>query len=279
MSQHAPLFRNAVDEHLIRGSRRPAAVQQLLLEWREIAHSPAAAGMLNRWAQTYPALTGHADLAALVDHVDQAEEAETDEILRALVFLAQEGHDLAGRVVLQLMLPALSSMERKCTLDAATDEDRWQILLLAFLTAIQDLNPQRRFASCLMLDTLRIATRPFRYHSSEDAWRQDKPASLDDDVTMPVEADSGEAYALRSAIDYDSGLEELLVWAVQGSVLTVDEAQLMANSYLQDRRLEAGLSEADRRRRSRVRRKLIEAVRAHVTGLDQDVPQRASRAA
>jgi hypothetical protein len=70
-------------------------------------------------------------------------------------------------------------------------------------------------------------------------------------------------------IDETSGLDELLVWAVQSSVSSVGEAQLMATSYLQDRKPEAGLSEADRRRRGRVRRKLIDAVRAHVTGLEQ----------
>jgi hypothetical protein len=61
-------------------------------------------------------------------------------------------------------------------------------------------------------------------------------------------------------IDETSGLDELLVWAVQSSVSSVGEAQLMATSYLQDRKPEAGLSEADRRRRGRVRRKLIDAV-------------------
>lgn len=270
MTQHAQLFRNSHDTRSIRTSHHPATVQQLLLEWNQIAHSPTTTSTLVRWAQTYPALAGHTDLAALVDHVDQAGDDATDEILGALVSLSQQGHDLAARVVLQLMLPALSTMVRKCTLDADRLDDRWQTLLVGLLTAIQNTNARRRFASCLALDTLHNVTRPFRYNSGEDAWRQGKPTTLDDDVTVPAEADPCETHALRGDIDHDSGLDELLVWAVQESVLTIGEAQLMASSYLQDRKLEAGLSEADRRRRSRVRRKLIDAVRAHVTGLDQD---------
>lgn len=127
MTQHAQLFRNSVDEHLIRASRYPLAVQQLLLEWRQIAHSPATAAVLNGWAQAHPALAGHSNLAALVDHVDQADDIETDEILGALVRLDQQGQDLAGRVVLQLMLPALTKLSHKCTLDVVTPEDRWQL--------------------------------------------------------------------------------------------------------------------------------------------------------
>lgn len=269
MTQHAQLFRNSVDEHLIRASRYPLAVQQLLLEWRQIAHSPATAATLNGWAQTSPALAGHFDLAALVDHVDQADEAETDEILGALVRLDQQGQDLAGRVVLQLMLPALTKLSHHCTLDVATPEDRWQLLLLTFLATVRHTTAQKRFAGRLVLETLRAMTRPLR--DSQDLWvrgDREKPGTLLEDL----EQSDAQAHAFADQeIDETSGLDELLVWAVQESVLNIGEAQLMATSYLQDRKLEAGLSEADRRRRSRVRRKLIDAVRAHVTGLDQDL--------
>lgn len=277
MTQHAQLFRNSVDEHLIRASRYPLAVQQLLLEWRQIAHSPTTAAVLNGWAQASPALAGHSDLAALVDHVDQADDTETDEILGALVRLDQQGQDLAGRVVLQLMLPALTKLSHKCTLDVVTPEDRWQLLLLTFLATVRHTTAQRRFAGRLVLETLRAMTRPLR--DSQDLWvrgDREKPGTVIEDLER--HDDQGHDFTGQD-IDETSGLDELLVWAVQESVLNIGEAQLMASSYLQDRKLEVGLSEADRRRRSRVRRKLIDAVRAHVTGLDQDLPDQVARVA
>lgn len=150
-------------------------------------------------------------------------------------------------------------------------------LLLTFLATVRHTTAKRRFTGRLVLETLRAMIRPLR--DSQDLWvrgDREKPGTVIEDLERP---DDQAHDFTGQEIDETSGLDELLVWAVRESVLNISEAQLMASSYLQDRKLEAGLSEADRRRRSRVRRKLIDAVRTHVTGLDRDLPDRVGRAA
>lgn len=91
-----------------------------------------AAVALRRWARTEPALTELTSPAAIVDAIDAADYERADELLLALVRLAQRQHQMAGRVLLQAVLPGLTSLAirtRATTSDSAWTEDRIHIII------------------------------------------------------------------------------------------------------------------------------------------------------
>lgn len=238
----------------------PRVVRQLLEEWTVLNAAAGSGAKLQQWAHLEPALEGHTSLAGLVDAVDAGGRDHADKVLAALARLAQKGHPLAGRIALQVMLPALSSLPRRCRLDDDAPDDRWQVTLAAFYSVLHRLRATENVAGRLTLDTLHAVTAETR---SSDASAYGHSVPIDDLSDRPgvLTLDgSGD-------VDHASDLSDLLVWAVREEVLNVREAQLLADSYLPGRRPAHGdhqLGAADCKCRTRARRKLIDAVRDHV---------------
>ena len=86
------------------------AVSQLDREWGSIA-TGALAEALARWQLRTPSLRRFATPNALLGFLQRAGESESDATLLVLLELAAEDR-LAGRVVLQALLPALSEASR-----------------------------------------------------------------------------------------------------------------------------------------------------------------------
>jgi DNA-directed RNA polymerase specialized sigma24 family protein len=78
-------------------------------EWRHLAGSPPMARAWRRWVRAQPALTVAGDAAGLAVQNRSARGREADPVLLALAILAAED-ELAGRVLLQLLLPGTASL-------------------------------------------------------------------------------------------------------------------------------------------------------------------------
>jgi DNA-directed RNA polymerase specialized sigma24 family protein len=220
----------------------------------------------------------------IVDAIDAAGHDRTNELLLALIRLFQRGHQLAGRVVLQALLPKLAKTATHaggmCTSSSDTwAEDRRHITLAEFWDVMADYPVERRtssVASNLALDTLHRVTgarkpptdlpvdpHDFRDEETRDGARRTWLAGLSTTDPDPVEE-----------ITPDSDLLEVIAWGMRNATISQDEAQLLVASYLPERTQgfgfaavaeQLGLSQAAVRQRcSRASRKLTEAVRAEL---------------
>lgn len=130
---------------------------------------------MRRWGRTEPALAGLGSLGAL-DEVDASTGGREDQLLLALVRLAQGGQQLAGRVLLQAMLPKIAMMVRRMQPSGNDDhwvEDRRQVSVATFSEVLQGYPVERRqsrVAGNLALDTLHQLTRGSRRPRSTSRW-------------------------------------------------------------------------------------------------------------
>lgn len=258
--------------------------RQLTQEWAELHTMPSTPATVRRWGRSEKALTGFALPGEIVDAIDAAGHDRTNELLLALIRLFQRGHQLAGRVVLQALLPKLAKTATHaggmCTSSSDTwAEDRRHITLAEFWDVMADYPVERRtssVASNLALDTLHRVTgarkpptdlpvdpHDFRDDQARDGARRTWLAGLSTTDPDPVEE-----------ITPDSDLLEVIAWGMRNATISQDEAQLLVASYLPERTQgfgfaavadQLGLSQAAVRQRcSRASRKLTDAVRTEL---------------
>ncbi len=257
-------------------SGRSGIFRQLSDEWARLCGLSSAQHNLRRWATAEPVLDGATSLGDLLDRIDAGDHDEADRVLLALIRLAQGGQQLAGRVVLQAMLPKIARMTR--TLRPSSNDDRWaedrQHIAVATFWEIVYAYPvarrESRVAANLALDTLHRLTS-----------EQRKPM-----VEVPLDPEeAADRLAQRSYVDpherlgtvtADSGLLEVIIWGVTVEAVTRDEAALLIRAYLPPPGVAGGAAVAGeidvtqaavRQRISRARRRLIAAVRADVEGV------------
>ncbi|PZS25552.1 MAG: hypothetical protein DLM59_19950 [Pseudonocardiales bacterium] len=259
-----------------RAPGRSGIFGQLCDEWARLNGLSSAQHNLRRWATAEPVLDGATSLGDLLDRIDAGDHDEADRVLLALIRLAQGGQQLAGRVVLQAMLPKIARMTR--TLRPSSNDDRWaedrQHIAVATFWEIVYAYPvarrESRVAANLALDTLHRLTS-----------EQRKPM-----VEVPLDPEeAADRLAQRSYVDpherlgtvtADSGLLEVIIWGVTVEAVTRDEAALLIRAYLPPPGVAGGAAVAGeidvtqaavRQRISRARRRLIDAVRADVEGV------------
>jgi hypothetical protein len=256
-------------------------LRQLCREWVDLNASPGASAAVSRWGHAEPVLAGLDSPGAVVDLIDGSPQTIADRILRALLRLLHDGDQLAGRVLLQAMLPCLTNMARRCRppRDVSGPDEQLQRVVTEFWSVIARTRPlpRRGIAGRLQLDTLKRFTRHRRSHDAwedhttyQDEYQLELPAGQDaDPAARPhpqlVADKAGEA----TGYDPDCGLYELVVNARATGVLSVEEAQFLVDVYLVPdseqnlagaaRRL--GLTPAAVRQRcSRIRGRLVAAV-------------------
>ncbi len=160
--------------------------------------------------------------------------SDRDAVLVGLLERAQDGHRLAGRVVLQTMLPAAVRIARGITgrPDVLGDQDEAFALVLAALWQVIATYPvasrTAKVPANLYLDTLALVRRGhtsgthrtlvFPEQSYADIRTAADPGQLDPGCDDPA----GPA---------DAQLCTVLAWAVRSSVLQLDEARLLARVY------------------------------------------------
>ena len=140
--------------------------RQLTQEWAELHATPSTPATVRKWGRGEKALAGFTLPGEIVDAIDAAGHDRTNELLLALIRLFQRGHQLAGRVVLQALLPKLAKTATHaggmCTSSSDTwAEDRRHITLAEFWDVMADYPVDRRtssVASNLALDTLHRVT-------------------------------------------------------------------------------------------------------------------------
>lgn len=272
-SADSRLFR----QHTKTGHLGTPLLQQLCQEWAELHLSPDTDATIRRWHQSQPALAGLDFPGAITDHIDGADQATKDTAMLALLEILHGGDQLAGRILLQAMLPGLTHLARRTRTPRGTHSDETlQRTLTEFwfvITAAKSL-PPRRVAGRLQLDTLHRLTS---HRREADVWENHTNAIADVfDNEDPAECDErGTASPLSiedspvsggGAFNADSGLLELLLHARNMGVITPRDAQFLAEVYvLSDsmadaaRRLDKGPA-AVRQRCSRLRQRLVTAV-------------------
>lgn len=210
---------------------------RLNAEWRELSTAPSTGSALARWAAACPALAEVGSLPELLRQISRTEPARRDPMLLALLALGQDGDRLAGRVVLQVMLPkavrvAMSVVRRP---DVGGDREEAYATAVAALWQVIATYPigrrPRRVTANLALDTLAVVqrghtgsshfTRSFPERACADLRQVCEPVHHDpdpDELTGPVDAE----------------LLMLLAWGVRTGVMELDQARLLARAYALD---------------------------------------------
>lgn len=246
--------------------------RQLIQEWVHLNALQSSTVAAARWGRLEPVLAGHSRPADLVDGVDGATRDQQDAMLLALIRLTQAGHQLAGRVALQLMLPKLGRITNRTggtTSDNAWSEDRRHIAVAEFWDVVATYPASRRtrtVAANLALETLHRLTAATR------GPRPDLPVD-EQDLHRVLPATPASDRSTAGDLTADADLVQVISWAVSTNVITADDGRLLQLVYLPNGgagRVDAadqyGLSAAAVRQRcSRARRRLVTAVRAELT--------------
>jgi DNA-directed RNA polymerase specialized sigma24 family protein len=148
---------------------------QLDREWSYLAGA-GIARQLPDWQQGEPALACFADPCALLRFLHSATAAETDGPLLALLRVARRDR-LAGRLLLQMLLPALKTQSERIVCPARRRDELWELLLFHAWETIcsYPLTRRRRVAANLALQVLHETTREL----------QRRPCSHDHEQLLP----------------------------------------------------------------------------------------------
>lgn len=244
-------------------------IRALNAEWTQLVQQPASAAATRSWAGSDGALA-HAESLRDVERLAGGPDGE--EVLAALLRLAQSGDRLAGRTVLQLQLgAALKLAVRTCHYAGGDLQEAKARAVSCLWEAIAAYPlPRRRgnHAASLALDVLNRLTS----HTDNRPGRAIRKAEL---LEVPQE-DLLQSLADRpeptSDADPAGEVLELLRWAVRRQVLSAADAALLRRlhtSSTSERELtqaalarQLGISHAAlRQRSSRATRRLAGAVR------------------
>jgi hypothetical protein len=248
---------------------------QLIEEWSRLCTQPSTSRQLRRWAISEPALADAGSLQELLMQIDEGSRQVDDAMLGALVRLFHAGQTMAGRVVLQAMLPKLIRFARttRPTRDGGAGADHRQVIVATFWSVLASYPINRRatsVASGLALDTLNKLTAELRGNTFEEV--PVDPQHLTVAVQEQVEDIPGPA----GSISADADLLEVIAWGLDTEVLTKADAAMLVQVYLPQpgqngtaaAAEQLGLSPATVRQRcSRARRRLVTAVHAELHGL------------
>jgi DNA-directed RNA polymerase specialized sigma24 family protein len=243
---------------------------QLDREWPLLADA-GIARQLADWQRREPALVGFTHPTTLLRFLHSAPAAETDAVLLALLRTAR--HDrLAGRLLLQALLPALKTQSARIVHPADRRDELWELLLFHAWETIccYPLTRSRRVAANLVLQVLHDTTRELRR-----AYAPKHP-----DQVPP-------AHELGSALPADAdGREDAIQAAVTAGAISAADAELVLCTRVDGIRLRflaslLGVSyTALRKRRQRAEaelRKALEPARRVPNALAPDLVSHARR--
>ena len=187
-------------------------VEQLDSEWRRLTRGPLQERMLV-WAAADPALAAFPDPASLLRFLHGPSRGQDkDEVLAALLVLARQ-EPLAGRVLLQALLPGLKALAGRLLLTGGERPLLWQLLLAQVWEQIccypVERRP-RRVAANLLLDTLNQTTRTLKRERQH--WQ-----------LLPLEPLPAVASDAAASGDVERPLRD----AVAAQALTAAEAELI----------------------------------------------------
>lgn len=254
------LFRQHHELPARRGSRLYAALAQ---EWIELNQSAGIPTLMRRWARTEPALTGMRSPAHIVDTIDAGDYDTKDRLLAALIRLHHAGQQLAGRIVLQCMLPAISNtarqLGRRRNPTQSVRFDAWEEhrhhAVSAFWDVLADYPISRRehrVAANLSKETWRRLSNEARIEDTDpttpgmtsDGWlgAQNHPFTRVtmstpgtnlpvDPVANTIRVDTVEAHIECLTELHDMDADDLIRWAHEHGVITTPDAEALTHVY------------------------------------------------
>ena len=253
---------------------------RICANWVRLNASPDAHADVQRWALEYPDLAGMLSPADILDRIADGGSQTKDQLLRTLLHLTHSGERLAGEILLQTMLPLLTTMPT--TLRSPRGEEGYEEALQRVLAAFWEVaatthHDRPGVAGRLRMDTLHLVTA---HRRSSDAWEL-HTVYTDAELTPSTDewgrderagADQSTA-ALSPGQEAEPGPEgeliALLLWMRDTGRFTAEEAHFFGEVYLVhhgDQLAAArrfGLSHAaTRKRTSRLRSRLCRAVNA-----------------
>lgn len=267
----------------------PLVYRQLTREWAALHALPSTAATVRRWGRNEPALMGFTRPGDIVDAIDRGDYARKDELLLALIRQFHGGQQLAGRTVLQAMLPKLAKMALSTHRDTRSTveglEEARHVTIAEFWFVMGTYPVERRperIASNLALDTLRRTTRqrepvaPIPLDPTElGSTRYSGATPL---ATSTQGEINGMSYTFAypdASINEGCDLLELIAWGTQTAAITREEGQLLVTAYLPEKSTRCGFDElcvqlnlprqTVRKRCSRAAKKLTAAVRAEMS--------------
>ncbi len=197
-------------------------------EWIRLNADPATSAVIRRWARSHQVFEGAECPADIVKLIDQGKPDVRDRFLVGLIELFHAGQQLAGRILLQAMLPKLSAFAFRSSVTSRVDnrrDERLQLVLCEFwevLTAYPIERRRERVAANLALDTLHRLT--------EVSGSAEVPMDPDRiNLLAPAVADA-EAVP-GSEVSNEWSLDDLLDWAVRREVVSSADARLLAEVY------------------------------------------------
>lgn len=245
-------------------------------EWDRVAALASSTRAVARWQRTCPALAaagppGGTTPQDLVDALDAADFETRDAMLVQLVTSFQDGHQLAGQVVLHAMLPKLAQIARRARWDGSTElppgtpvEELRHVTVAEFwhvLAAYPVRRRPTRIAANLAFDTLHRVSGAYRRTGTVVA------AGTAADLAELRERTEGGSVHVQcgtpGTVSAESTLTDVLVWALHREVLTVADAQVIVDVYLTGPD-GARVPDAVRQRCSRIGRRLRAAVAAEM---------------
>ncbi|WP_116947863.1 hypothetical protein [Jiangella endophytica] len=248
------------------GARRrtdASLVGRLNTEWSRLCADPRTEPAVAHWGRRHPELSGCFALDDVELAVAAADPERADQILLALLRLAQTGDSLAGRTVLQLML---GKAVRIATTRAGRDTRPAleHTAVAALWTTIATYPIERRpakVAANIAMETLRAVTGELTHQLTET------PTSPDLLAADLMELTPSE----RTTADHE--LLDLLTWAVDEGTITAADATLILDIYTPAPGTDGGAAAAARhgltwpaarQRASRAIRKVARQLRADV---------------
>lgn len=205
-----------------------SVVDTIETDWRRLRRSVLLERRYSCWREREPALCGLAGPVVLLRYLHAPGRASEDKDRVLCALLRQARVDpLAGRVVLQAILPGLKRIAGRTLIDVRELEELWSLLLAAAWARICGYPVERRprrVAANLLLDTLSDALRELRKTSSAHA--RFMPAGR----TPPPPPESASTHEEH---DKDGGdVEALLDSAVAAGALDREQADLILESRI-----------------------------------------------
>ncbi len=235
------VFRICSQEELA-ASRPVEHFRALVSEWVELCEAPASSAAVALWGRQEPVLRRFSGLGEVPVFVDGADAEAKDDVLAALIRLAQAGQVLAGRVVLQCLLPALRKMVafrptylRDCEISGARSsgapaEAEHFVVSECWLLVMNyplDRRP-RKIASNLLWDTKKNALSTPRNEPLLSV-----ELSVIDEV---VDVSDVETECLADPVFelFSRDLSACIEWAVRVGALSLDQGRLLGDVFLEE---------------------------------------------
>ena len=199
------------------GSAAFDPVERLDREWQRLARDRLLRTRLRTWTERESALARFTDPRDLIRFLRlRGDWKEKDAVLGALLRLAPVDA-LAGRVLLEAVLPGLKRVAERVILDSRDREELWQLLLVHLWKQICSYPLERRstrIAANLLLETRRAALAEFAFARREQI-----------EVTTDL-------FAVPAARESGGDVEVLLDDAVAAGAITRDEAELILQTRI-----------------------------------------------